>query len=295
MSIELLTQQAINALSLGSLYALLAIGLAVVYSVLGLMNFAYGELITVTAYTMWFLMVRGVSFPAAAAAGVIAAGVVALITELVAFRPFRKASFVVVLIASFATSVIIQNLVRQLVSPRPRGIRVPPVFDEVVRLGPLHIGVLSIVTLVLSLTAMTLLVAFLQRTRMGVALRAAAADFEVAQLVGVRPNRVISSAFLTSGILAGIAGVLWVSRSGGMTPTMGLTPVINAFVAIVMGGLGSLRGAVVGGFVLAFLEIFLQALLPTWALPFVVAFSLATVVAILYFRPQGLVRKQVAA
>lgn len=295
MTAETFVQQVINVLSLGSLYAVLALGLAMVYSVLRLMNFAYGELVTVTSYTIWFLMVRGISFPAAAAAGVVAATVVSLLTELIVFRPLRKASFVVVLISSFGMSVIIQNLIRQLISPRPRGIRVPAVFDEVVRLGPFHIGMLSLVTLAMSLVVMTLLVAFLQRSRWGMALRAASTDFEVARLVGVRANRIIALAFVVSGFLAGVGGVLWVSRIGGMTPGMGLTPVLRAFVSLVIGGLGSLRGAVVGGFVLAALEVSMQVLLPSWARPFIDALALAFIVVILYFSPEGLIREQAEA
>jgi branched-chain amino acid transport system permease protein len=139
---------------------------------------------------------------------------------------------------------------------------------------------------------MALLVVFLRRTQWGLALRAAAADFEVARLVGVRANRVIMLAFAISGFLAGIGGVLWVARIGGMTPSMGLTPVIKAFVANVIGGLGSFRGAVLGGYILAFLDIFLQVLLPPAARPFVSAFSLVAVVIILYFRPEGLLGRR---
>jgi branched-chain amino acid transport system permease protein len=293
MTPELIVQQVINALSRGSLYALLALGLAMVYSVFGLMNFAYGELITVTGYTMWFFMVRGVSFPVAVAIGIVAAAAVSLLTELAAFRPLRKASFAAILFSSFAVSVIIQNLIRQLISPRPRGIRIPAVLDEVVQLGPFYVGVLSLVTLALSVSVMILLVAFLHRTRWGIALRAAAADFEVARLVGVRANWIIALSFVISGLLAGIGGVLWVSHVGGMTPTMGLTPVIRSFVAVVIGGLGTLRGAALGGFVLAFLEVALHVFLPSWARPFIDALALVGVVIILYVSPEGLIRKEV--
>ena len=139
---------------------------------------------------------------------------------------------------------------------------------------------------------MIVLVAFLHRSRWGIALRAAAADFEVARLVGVRANRIIALSFVISGLLAGIGGVLWVSRIGGMTPTMGLTPVLRSFVAVVIGGLGTLRGAVVGGFVLASLEVALHVLLPSWAQPFIDALSLVVVVVILFISPEGLIRKK---
>lgn len=295
MTTEVAVQQLINALSLGSLYALLALGLAMVYSVLRLMNFAYGELVTAVGYTIYFLYGVGLPYAVAAAAGVAAAIGVSLLTEMAAFRPLRKASFTAILFSSFAMSVLLQNLIRQAVSPRPRGIAVPAVLDSVVSIGSFRIATLSLVTLVLSLTAIGLLVTFLQRTRAGIAIRAAAANFEVARLVGIPANRVISLSFVVSGLLAGIGGVLWVSRIGGVTPTMGFKPVLSSFISVVIGGLGNLWGAVVGGFVLAFLEVALQVLLPPSTRPFIDAFALLIVVVILGLRPEGLVGRKEAA
>lgn len=138
---------------------------------------------------------------------------------------------------------------------------------------------------------MSLLLYFLLRTRWGLALRAAAVDFDVTRLVGVPANRIISLAFAIAGLLAGIAAALWVIRVGGIAPTMGLVPIIKAFVANVIGGLGSLPGAVVGGLILGFFDIFLKAFLPPGVRPYVEAISLAAVVVILYFRPQGIMIK----
>lgn len=293
MTPEEVVQQLLNALSLGSLYALLALGLAMVWSVLGLLNFAYGELVTVTGYAMFFLVqFRTSSFLVAAIAGVAAAILVSLLTERVAFRPLRGASFMTLLFSSFAVAVIIQNLIRQLISPRPKGIPVPQAFDEVVHLGSFQVGVLPLLTLAVGLVTLTLLVAFLQRSRWGLAMRAAAEDFEATRLMGARANWIIALSFAVSGFVGGVAGVLWVARRGIVTPGMGFVPILKAFIAVVIGGLGSLRGAVLGGFVLAFVEVALTVLLPPAARPFTDALSLAVVVAILYLRPQGLVGKQ---
>jgi len=293
MTAELFFQQLINAISLGSLYALLAVGLAIVYGVLKVLNFAHGDLVAVTGYIMWlFWMKGGMPFPVAVVAGIVGATVVSILTELVAFRPLRKATYAVTLISSFAVSILIQNLIRQLIDPRPQGMRIPPVLDKTISFGSFHIGSLAIITLAISLIAMALLLYFLLRTRWGMALRAAAVDFEVARLVGVPANRIISLAFAVSGLLAGIGGALWVIRTGGIAPTMGLYPIIKAFVSNVIGGLGSLVGAVVGGLILGFFDIFLKVLLPAGARPFVEAFALTTVVIILYFRPQGIMLKE---
>ncbi|MBW3592069.1 MAG: branched-chain amino acid ABC transporter permease [Actinobacteria bacterium] len=286
---EEVVQQVINALSLGSLYAVLALGLAMVFSVLGLLNFAYGELLTITGYVMWALLGAGTPFAVAAVLGILAATAAALLMELVAFRPLRGASFITLLFSSFAVAVIVQNVIRQAISPRPKGLSVPSFFDEVIRVGSIRISILSLITLAVGVTALILLATFLQRSRWGLAMRAAATDFEVARLMGARANRVVALAFAVSGVLAGIAGVLWVSRSGVVTPDLGFNPILTAFVAIVIGGLGSIRGAMLGGFALAALEIFMQAYLPSGARPFTSALVLVVVVAVLYVRPGGLV------
>lgn len=293
MTAEIVVQQLINAISLGSLYALLALGLAMVYGVLKVLNFAHGDLVTVTGYIMWYLWMKvEMPFPIAVLVGIVGATGVSILTELVAFRPLRKASYSVMLISSFAVSIIIQNLIRIFIDPRPRGMRIPPVFDKVISIGSFHIGALSIITLMISLTVMALLLYFLLRTRWGMALRAAAVDFEVTRLVGVPANRTISLAFAIAGLLAGIGGALWVIRLGGIAPVMGLNPIIKAFISNVIGGLGSLVGAVVGGLILGFFDIFLKAFLPAGARPFVEAFALIAVVIILFFKPRGIMFKK---
>ncbi len=295
MSFAIAVQQLINALSLGSLYALLSLGLAMVFSVLGLLNFAYGELITVCGYTMYLLILIGVPFHIAGLAGLVMALAVSLIIERVVFRPLRGASFISLLFASFAAAVIIQNLIKQLISKRPKVIPVPQIFDEVIQVGPFQIGVLPLITLVVGLVTLTALVAFLQKTRWGLAMRAAAEDFEVTRLMGSKANRIIALSFAISGFVAGVAGVLWLARRGAVTPTMGFIPILKAFIAAVIGGLGSLKGAVIGGFALAFIEVTLMVVLPTRIVPFTDALALTVVVIILYMRPEGLIRVRQAA
>ena len=291
MSPEAVIQQLINALSLGSIYALLALGLAIVFSILGLLNFAYGELVTVTGYVVFLLMSKNLPFGVAAVVGIAAAGAASLLIERVAFRPLRGASFVTLLFSSFAVSAIIKNLLRQVVSPRPKMIRIPQIFDQVIQVGPLQIGILPLATLAVGLVCLLALAAFLQRSNWGLAMRAAAEDFDTTRLMGARANRVIALSFAVSGIVAGVAGVLWVARRGAVSPDMGFVPILKAFIAVVIGGLGSLKGAVIGGFFLAFVEVALMVFLPTHIQPFTDAFALMMVVLILFFRPGGLVNR----
>lgn len=281
-------QQLVNALSLGSTYALLALGLALVFGVMGLVNFAYGELMTITGYTMYVLITNGVPWGVAVLCGLVAATVGSLLMERFAFRPLRNASFLTLLFSSFALSIILQSLFRAVISPRTKGFPGPSLFVDSIQIGPITVGWLNIITLAAAVVCFVALYSFLNTTLAGVSMRAAAEDFEVARLMGVKANRVIALAFAISGLLAGVAGVLWVSRSGNVEPAMGFTPIIKAFVATVIGGLGSLPGAVVGGFIYAAVEVFMIATLPDSLQPFADPLSLALVIAILYFRPNGL-------
>lgn len=288
MSATEIGQQLVNVLSLGSTYALLALGLALVFGVMGLVNFAYGELVTITGYTMYLLTAHGISWWVAIFVGIIFATIASLLMERFAFRPLRNASFLTLLFSSFALSVILQNVFRAAVSPRTKGIEGPAIMVKAVHLGALTIPWLSIITIGVGAACLIGLMLFMRGSLAGISMRAAAEDFAVARLMGVKANRVIAVAFAISGLLAGIAGVLWISRTGSVDPAMGFTPILKAFIATVIGGLGSLPGAVVGGFILAAAEILFIAVLPTSVQPFSSPFSLMLVVAILYFKPNGL-------
>ena len=286
-----LVQQGINALSLGATYALLALGLAMVFSVLGMVNFAHGELVAVAGYTLYLLNEQGVAFAFQVPLALLAAAATAVVMERVAFRPLRGSGFTTLLLSSFAVSVIIQNAFLAFVSPRPRGVPLPDWMGGVLTVGPFTVGWLQVITASVAMVSLVVLTAFLRRSKYGLGMLAAAQDFQVARLVGVRANRVISSAFAISGLLAGVVAIFLVARRGTVDPTMGFIPVVKAFIATVIGGLGSLSGAVVGGFILAGIEVSLDTLLPVTILPFRDAFALSIVILILYTRPDGIFAK----
>jgi branched-chain amino acid transport system permease protein len=286
---ELVVQQFVNALSLGGIYALLALGLAIVFSIMGMVNFAHGEIMTLGGYAMWVATVAfGAPLPLVLAAALLTAMAAAVVMERVAFRPVRGSSGATMLLTSFAVSIILQVTFQNVISPRPRGIQLPPEMSQVIPVFGIGVGLIQLTAIVLVLVSLVLITLFLRRTTIGISMRAAAQDFSVARLMGIRADRVIATAFGISGLLAGVAAFLYVAQRGSVEPAMGLTPVIKAFIAAVMGGLGSLSGAVLGGFVLGFIEIMLQAWLPQEALPFKDAVALAIVIAILLWRPQGL-------
>lgn len=286
-------QQAVNAISLGATYALLALGLAMVLNILGLVNFAHGELVTVSAYGMLGAHALGLPFLVMVPVGIISAIVVALIMDQVAFRPLRGANFATMLFASFAVGIVIQNLLRAGVSPRQQALPFPEIFDQVFTIGGVTIGWLQVITVAVTLIAMIGLTLFLRRSTYGLGMLASSEDFQVARLVGVKANRVIAAAFAISGFLAALASISIVARRGTIDPAMGFQPVIAALIGTVVGGLGSLSGAVAGGFILGILEVFFTATLPGELQKFTVAFTMALVIVILYFRPRGLLTSSV--
>ena len=282
-------EQTVNALSLGGTYALLALGLAVVFSILGMINFAHGALMTLTGYALVFASIAGLPFGLAAlfAVGVAIASAVAL--ELVAFRPVRRASGATMLLTSFAVAVLLQLAFQIFISTRPQVVPLPALLTTAVAIGDVAIGMNRLISIAVAGIVLLGLNQFLRRTTIGLAMRAAAEDFDVTRLMGIRANRVIAAAFALSGVLASIAAILWMAQRSSVDPLMGLVPVLKAFIATTLGGLGSLQGAVLGGLLLGAIEIYLAAYLPDAALPYQGALTLGVVILVLVVRPQGLV------
>ena len=286
---DLFVQQTVNALALGGTYALLALGLAVVFSIMGLINFAHGELMTISGYTLMYCGILGVPFAVSVPLAILAAVLAAVVMERIAFRPVRGGSGATMLITSFAVAMILQVLFQNLISARSQAVALPQILSQSVHLGNVIIGVNKIAAIAATVLMLIFLDRFMNRQKTGIAMRAAAEDFAVARLMGIRANTVIAGAFAISGLLAGVAAVLWVSQRASVDPLMGFTPVLKAFIAAILGGLGSLRGAVAGGFMLGFIEVYLAAFLPQEFQEFREPIGLGLVVLILLFRPNGMI------
>ena len=281
----------INAVSLGSTYALLALGMVIVYGILKLVNFAYGELIMIAGYSL-FVLTLGPRLPWIAMA-VLAVGVAVLtsyLTERVAFRPVRENSLTAMLITSFAVSTLLQNAALLIISPRARGVPLPAVFSESAQVLGQSVPIRNILAILTSLALLGLLVLLFRKTVLGIALRAASDNFRMTRMLGVPANLVISVAFAISGLLAGVVALFWVGRTASVTPTIGAAPLLVAFVATVIGGMRSLLGAVVGGYIYGILFSLIGVLLPQGMLEFREAFMFIIVILILLFRPEGLIR-----
>jgi branched-chain amino acid transport system permease protein len=282
-------EQTGNALSLGGIYALLAIGLAVVYSILGLINFAHGALMTLTGYVLVATGTFNLPFVIAAPIAIVIIMASAVLLERIAFRPVRGSSGATQLLTSFAVAVLLQLAFQLFISTRPQIVPLPAVLTATLDFGGFAIGVNRIISVVVAIVVLFALNQFLKRTVLGLAMRAAAEDFDVTRLMGIRANRVIAAAFAISGLLAAIAAILWIAQRSSVDPMMGLIPVLKAFIATTLGGLGSLQGAVLGGILLGVIEIYLAAYLPEAALPYQGAITLGIVILVLVVRPHGLI------
>ena len=283
----LFLQHVIDAITYGSQFALYALGIALIFGIMGLINFAHGELIMVAAYTI--VLLSGAPWPVVVLSAVGVAIVFALGMERTAFRPLRGADPATLLIASFAVSYGLQNLAILIEGSAAKGVNVSTWLSESIQIGSLVIPKLDLVTVGVTIVLLTGLGLFLQRTRIGVQMRAAAEDFRMARILGVKANTVIATAFAISGLLAGIGAILLVAQTGEVAPDIGSNPVLYAFVATVLGGMGSLRGAVLGGYVFGAIFVGLQAYLPLELRSYRDAFAFAAVIAMLLVRPQGLI------
>jgi len=280
----------IDVLSLGSLYALMAFGLVIVYGILKLVNFAYGELIMVAGYSLFLLGGTPLPWLVMAAIAVLMAIGAGIATEYAAFRPVRSKSVTAVLITSFAFSTLLQNAALLFISPRARTVPLPDIFSDTVVLGGATIPLRNILTIVAAAIMLAIFSFIMKKTVLGLAMRAAATKFTMARMLGIPANLVITSAFALSGLLAGVVSLFWLGRIGSVVPGIGLEPLLVAFIATVIGGMRSLQGAVVGGFLLALIVTTFNYSLPPELLKFRDAFTFSLVILILLWRPDGLIK-----
>jgi branched-chain amino acid transport system permease protein len=277
----------LDAITFGCLFSLAALGVGIVFGVMRLANFAHGELIMIGSYAMYLLAF--LPWPITWILALCLVAFVAILTERVAFRWLRLAEPSTLLIASFGVSIFLQNLVVVIYRTRARSVVLPGFVEKSISVLGVQVQVVSVMTIAITVGALLALVAFFRRTSLGLQMRAAAEDFRMAQLTGTRANRVVASAFAISGLMACLVSILMTSRTATITPNMGLTPVLYAFCAVTIGGLGSLVGSAVGGFVVGFISVAMAALLPPSLSPYRDAFTFTAVIAILILRPQGLV------
>ena len=282
-------QQFINGLSLGSIYALVAIGLAMVFAILRLINFAHGEVMMIGAFSTYYWAQTGLPFVVDAVLGVATTVAAGLVMEWIAYRSVHGAQDIALQLTSLGVSIALQNSANLVFGEQPKRFPTPAAIERQLSLGGgLQISITNLPTLLIALSLMAALTFFVTRTRTGFSMRAAAENRMAARLMGINITTVIVLAFAIGSCLAGVAGILWGASVGRIEPLMGFIPVRKAFVATVIGVFGSIPGAVLGGYILGFSEIFLVSLLPDALSGYRDAFVFGSLILILLVRAQGI-------
>lgn len=280
-------QMLIDAASVGGLYALTALGLGLIFGVIGLVNFAYGEYIMVGAYVL--LLTAGMYWPFAIVAVLIFVILFALASDWLVFRQVRRAQPETLMIVSFGLSFMIQHVYVVLFGSLTRTVNFLPEINRSIEIGGLRVAGVSVLQIAATIILTTALALVINYTKIGYQMRAVSENPRMARLVGVNSNRIIAAAFAISAVLAVTVTVLFVAQTGSMTPFFGVSLTMIGFVATVIGGLGSLPGCALGGFLVGALTTLLQMLLPSDLQPFREAFVFAAVIIVLLVRPQGLI------
>ncbi|HRP27708.1 MAG TPA: branched-chain amino acid ABC transporter permease [Burkholderiaceae bacterium] len=303
---DILIQQIINGLILGSVYALVALGYTMVYGIINLINFAHGEVLMVGALTSWTIVMalKDVGMPGwllmllSLLAAIVVCAVLNFVIEKLAYRPLRNAPRLAPLITAMGVSLLLQTLAMIIWKPNYKSypILLP---SEPFFIGGAVINTTQIVILVVTVIALASLMFLVNKTRLGRAMRATAENPRVAGLMGVRPDMVISATFIIGAVLAALAGVMYAANYGSVTHTMGFLPGLKAFTAAVFGGIGNLAGAMVGGVLLGLIEslgagyigVLTGGVLGSH---YSDIFAFIVLILVLTLRPQGLLGERVA-
>ncbi len=288
MTLSLILQQFINGISLGSLYALIAIGYTMVYGILRLINFAHGDVLMMGCYfalyvNLMFSLPWWISFPAA----ILLTALLGVAIDRGAYLPVRKAPRISALITAIGVSFLLENLGLVIFGGRPKAFPRPEIFGQIFEWGEIRLLSLSFWIPGITLLLIGVLLYIVFRTRTGRAMRAISRDMETVRLMGVDVNRITSITFALGSALAAAGGILWALKYPQIEPYMGIIPGLKAFVAAVLGGIGNVVGAAIGGLLLGLIEILLVAFLPSLA-GYKDALAFLILIGILLFRPTGI-------
>ena len=279
----------INGLSLGSIYAIIALGYTMVYGIAKMLNFAHGDVIMVGAYIAFCgLQYWGLSPVLAILVAMVACTILGITIEGLAYRPLRQAASLAVLITAIGVSYLLQNIALMIWGANPKSFPTTFINGSSIRLGQLSISSATVITILANVVIMVGLTLFTTKTKVGKAMRCVSEDRGAAQLMGINVNRTISLTFAIGSALAAIAGILLCSSYPILQPTTGSMPGIKAFTAAVFGGIGSIPGAMLGGILLGVIEIFGKAYIST-ELGDAIVF--AVLIIVLLVKPAGLLGK----
>ena len=288
MSIDMFFQHFINAIGLGSLYGLIAIGYTMVYGILRLINFAHGEVFMLGAYFVYFAsIVYELPWGVSVIIAIGGATLCGLLVDRIAYRPLRQAPRISALISAIGVSFFIQNLAVVLFTGMPRPVVQPPWLMQPLDIEGIRVLPIAILVPIVTVIMVLILLWIVYRTKPGLGMRAISRDIETTRLMGVSVNKIIAFTFALGSSLAAVAGIMWALRYPRVEPFMGVIPGLKAFIAAVFGGIGSIQGAMIGGMLIGFVEIMAVAFVPTMS-GYRDAFAFVILVAVLLFRPTGL-------
>jgi len=280
----------LSGISVGGQYALIAVGYTMVYGILRLINFAHGDIFTAAGFFMVYI---ATALPVQAAIPLVVVLTVALgfTVERVAYKPLRTAPRMSVMISAIGVSYLLQNLMWYVTGGLAKQYPTIPWISNSITIGKATTKIVTLVTPILTILLVIALVTIIQKTKIGMAMRAVSKDFETAQLMGIKINSVISTTFVIGSLLAAVGSVLYFSNYTSVTPTVGAMPGLKAFVAAVFGGIGSIPGAVIGAFIIGICENIIKAMGYT---TFSDAFTFALLIVILLFKPTGLFGEKIS-
>lgn len=287
---DLFLRQVVNSVNLGSIYALVAIGYTMVYGIIRLINFAHGEIMMFGAYFAFIIATSlGLNLPfiVVVVIAMVLAAVMGILIERIAYKPLRKAPRISALITAIGMSLFLQNFALLVFKPEPK-VMPELISKETFNFFGFQISNLTIVTILLSVGFMILLTFFVQKTKPGKAMRAVSLDKEASTLMGINVNGVITLTFAIGSALGALGGVLYSIAFTQVYPTLGVMPGLKAFVAAVLGGIGSLPGAMIGGYLIGLIETMTKAYLSSsWAN----AIVFGILIIVLLIKPTGLLGK----
>ena len=281
-------QHMVNGISLGSLYAMIAIGYTMVYGILLMINFAHGDIVMMACYFAFFgITVFNIPWYLTFVGVIIATALLGVVIERTAYRPLRDAPKNSVLISAIGASFLLENLANYLFSGRP--LRFPNIefLAQNINIAGVQVQAISLVIPVVTILCLVVLLHIVNHTKIGMSMRAVSKDYEIARVMGINIDNVISITFAIGSILAAIGAIMWGIRYPGITPLLGVMPGLKCFIAAVIGGIGNIKGAVLGGFILGLGEILIVAFFPRLS-GYRDAFAFIVLIIILFYKPTGL-------
>jgi branched-chain amino acid transport system permease protein len=288
MNLNIFLQNLSNGISLGCLFALIAIGYTMVYGVLRLINFAHGDIFMMATFFAYYaIALFSLPWGIACLVAVVLAMLLGRTVERIAYKPLRNAPRISSLCSAIGMSFLLENFAIVVFGGRPKAFYRPEFFSKIFILGGVRIPGVNFVTPIVSIIFLLILTYIVYRTKTGLAMRAISKDFDTAKLMGINLDRTISFTFILGSGLAAIGAVLWALRYPQIWPFMGVFPGWRAFIAAVIGGIGSIRGAMVGGFMVGLLTIMIVAFMPGLA-GYKDAFIFIILIFVLLFKPEGI-------